>query len=152
MPRGFDESSKLIPFAKYLMRPGKKLTDPQRKKLTGTFKQCVDGATTTISTVLCDIPVQPDWMSEEGKSVWAADLEKVVSTGLTSIDAGAFALYCETMAIFIQSVRSGQPVNAAYRSELRKQMELLSIAGARSRLIKMASPDQASRNPFTVRK
>ncbi|ATP18558.1 hypothetical protein [Sphingobium yanoikuyae] len=133
------------------MRPGKKLTDPQRKKLAGTFKQCVDGATTAISAVLRDIPVQPDWMSEAGKEVWAADLEKVMATGLTGVDAGAFALYCETMAVFIQSVRAGQPVNAAYRSELRKQMELLSIAGAKSRLAKIGQEQTAKASPFSVR-
>jgi len=133
------------------MQRGKKLTDPQRKKLAGTFKQCVDGATTTISTIPRDIPHQPDWMSEAGKAVWAADLEKVIATGLTSVDAGAFALYCETMAVFIQSVRDGQPVNAAYRSELRKQMELLSIAGAKSRLAKIGQDQAAKASPFSVR-
>ena len=133
------------------MQRGKKLTDPQRKKLAGTFKQCVDGRTTTIAAVERDIPIQPDWMSEAGRAVWAADLEKVVATGATSIDAGAFALFCETMAVFIQSVREGAPMNAAYRSELRKQMELLSIAGAKSRLAKIAQDGAVKASPFSVR-
>lgn len=78
-------------------------------------------------------------------------LQSLVATGATSIDAGAFALYCETTAVFIQLVKDGQAVNAAYRSELRKQMELLSIAGAKSRLAKMGQDKATITNPFTVR-
>lgn len=40
-------------------------------------------------------------------------LQSLVATGAISIDAGAFALYCETTAVLIQSVKDGQAVNAA---------------------------------------
>ena len=78
-------------------------------------------------------------------------LQSLVATGATSIDAGAFALYCETTAVFIQPVKDGPPVNAAYRLELRKQTELLLIVGAKSHLAKMGQDMATITNPFTVR-
>jgi phage terminase small subunit len=135
------------------MNRGKKLSDPQRKKLAGTFKQSVDGATATFAPVDRDIPLQPAWLSEAAKTVWSDMLESVVATGSTSVDSASFALLCETMAVFIASVKAGEPANAAFRSELRKQMELAGIAGAKSRLAKMAAPEAAkASSPFTIRK
>ncbi|TKV42965.1 hypothetical protein A0U87_15195 [Sphingobium sp. MP9-4] len=134
------------------MAPGKKLSDPARKKLAGTRKKSVDNNVVSITPDLVrDVPVMPEWLSPGAREVWAADIERIAATGATAVDSSAVALYCETMAVFVASVRAQEPVNAAFRSELRKQAELLGIAGAKSRLARIAAREPAKTSPFSVR-
>jgi phage terminase small subunit len=132
------------------MQRGPKPISPTRKKLAGTFKPCVDDATAPIVQLVKDIPVAPDWLTDGAKAVWADDLARVVACGATSVDSNMFGLYCTSMADFIASVKLGEPANAAFRSELRKQMEMLCIAGAKSRLARI-STDVKTSSPFSVR-
>ncbi|WP_288338530.1 hypothetical protein [uncultured Sphingomonas sp.] len=44
-------------------------------------------------------------------------------------------------------MRAGDPLNAAFVSELRKEMEMLGIAGAKARLAR-GGEKAASTNPF----
>jgi phage terminase small subunit len=135
------------------MAPGKKLSDPARKKLAGTHKKSVDNNVVSISPdIVRDVPIMPEWLSPGAQEVWASDVERIAAMGATAVDSSAVALYCETMAVFVASVRSGEPANAAFRSELRKQMELLGIAGAKSRLARIASAEPAKASPFSVRR
>jgi hypothetical protein len=129
------------------MQRGPKLKNPATKKLAGTFKECVDGSTAAIVQLPEDIPVAPAWLSAGGKEVWADDLARVVACGAREPDSHFFATYCQWMAGFIAGVRAGDPPNAAYVSELRKQMEMLGIAGAKARLSR-ASDNTSSANPF----
>lgn len=134
------------------MKRGKKLDDPARKQLAGTYRNCVDDNVVTITpATVRDLPVMPDWLTDGAKQVWSGDIERIAAVGSTAIDSSAVALYCETMAVFIAAVRSGQPVNAAYRSELRKQMELLGIAGAKSRLARVTTAEPAKPTAFSIR-
>lgn len=132
------------------MQNGRRLKSPESKKLAGTFTKHRDANTAPIVEVVRDHPVAPDWMTEGGKAVWKSDFERVVATGTVSVDANFFAVYCETMATYIAALKAGSPPNAAYLSELRKQMFELSIAGPKSRLAKLAGDPGKSTNPFAA--
>lgn len=135
------------------MKPGKKLSDPQRKKLAGTHKPSVDSNVVSLATpTVRDLPVAPSWLTPGAQEIWKTDIERIAATGATSIDSAMVALYCETMAVFVASVKAGEPANAAFRSELRKQMELLGIAGAKSRLARVGAAEPAKQSPFSVRR
>jgi hypothetical protein len=129
------------------MNRGPKLKSPATKKLAGTYKECVDGTTAPIVQLVEDTPVAPAWLSAGAKEVWADDLARVVACGAREADSHFFAAYCQWMAGFIAGVRAGDPPNAAYVSELRKQMEMLGIAGAKARLARGGDQTQPS-NPF----
>jgi hypothetical protein len=127
--------------------------NPATKKMAGTYRKDRHGEIEPITIVdTSKVPEAPEWLSEGAKTEWASTLAHAVACGATAIDSSMFALYCETMAVFVAEVQSGQTTNAAYRSELRKQMELLGIAGAKSRLAKIGTPDAPKASPFTVRK
>lgn len=129
------------------MNRGPKLKNPATKKLAGTYKECVDGGTAPIVQLVEDTPVAPAWLSAGAKEVWADDLARVVACGAREPDSHFFATYCEMMARFIASVKAGDPLNAAFVSELRKQAEMLGIAGAKARLSRGGEQTPAS-NPF----
>ncbi len=62
----------------------------------------------------------PDWMSGEGKAVWAVEFPKLVRNGMiTEIDLGAFAKYCQHF---------GRYLNA--ESMVAKQGEVLIAPGS----------------------
>lgn len=131
---------------------GPKLKDPATKRLAGTYKKTVDGNTVTAVQLANDIPFAPDWLTEGGKQVWAADLARVVACGAREVDSHFYAVYCEMMARFIAGVKAGDPLNAAFVSELRKQLEMLGISGAKARLAKVGNPsDKPKASPFSVR-
>ncbi|WP_156359346.1 hypothetical protein [Sphingomonas sp. Leaf242] len=116
------------------MQRGPKLKNPATKKLAGTYKECVDGATAPIVELAADSPVAPSWLTDAGKEVWAADISRVKACGAREADSHFYAVYCQWMAGYIEAVKAGSPPNAAYVSELRKQMEMLGISGAKARL------------------
>lgn len=136
----------------HLMISGRKAKTVAEKKLSNTVQPCRDSLKIALAIVPSNAPDAPEWLSEGAKTVWTADLKRAVAMGLGEVDQSMFALYCETMAAFIQSVRDGAIVNAAFRSELRKQAELLGMAGAKSRLAKAVNNEPASASPFSVRK
>ncbi|MFL0588092.1 hypothetical protein ACH0BU_15815 [Sphingomonas olei] len=107
----------------------------------------MDGNTVQTVQLADDIPVAPEWLSAGGKDVWAGDLARVVACGAREPDSHFYAVYCEMMARFVAGVKAGEPLNAAFVSELRKQMEMLSIAGAKARLAR-GGEKAASTNPF----
>lgn len=129
------------------MQRGPKLKSTATKKLAGTYKECVDGQKKPLVELAKDYPIAPDWLSEPAKEFWAVDLPRVVKCGATEVDSNMFGLYCETMATFIAEQKSGVPSNAAFRSELRKQMEMLGIAGPKARLSRVTDSVSPA-NPF----
>jgi len=134
------------------MKTGRRIANPASKNLAGTFRADRHADIVPMVQLVADTPIVPEWLSPGAKDVWATDLPRVVATGAVSIDSAMFALYADTMATFIGAIKAGDTPTAAYRSELRKQMELLGIAGAKSRLTKVASPDAQKASPFTVRR
>jgi phage terminase small subunit len=133
------------------MIAGRKPKTVAEKKLSNTVQPCRDGRKVELAIVPNNAPDAPEWLSAGAKVVWSGDLKRAVAMGLAEVDQSMFALYCETMAAFVEGVRSGNSVNAAFRSELRKQMEMLGIAGAKSRLTKIAAPEETKSSPFAVR-
>lgn len=129
------------------MNRGPKLKNPETKKLAGTYKHCLDGDTHPFVELVKDVPTAPLFLSEGGREIWEVDLPRVVKCGATDVDSHLFAIYCEMMARFVASAKSGNPFNAASVSELRKQMEMLGIAGPKARLARMGDAIPAS-NPF----
>lgn len=129
--------------------------NPDAKKLAGTFRKDRHADIVPLTITKTDkAPEPPIWLSEGAKEVWKTDLGHAVACGATAIDSGMFAVYCETMASFVADVKNGVPSNAAFRSELRKQLELLGMAGPKSRLMKLGgSGTKAAEpsNPFTAR-
>lgn len=135
-----------------IMQRGPKLKNPATKKLAGTYKPSVDDGTASIVQLVEDTPSAPSWLTAGAKEVWADNIARVVACGARDADSDMFATYCEMMARFIAGVKSGDPVNAAFVSELRKEMEMLGIAGAKSRLARLGTtPDKATTSPFSVR-
>ena len=131
---------------------GRKVANPDSKKLAGTFRKDRHADIVTLSVVAKARPKPPEWLTDGAKEIWVADLPRALATGLDAIDTHVFALYCETMASFIASTKAGAAPNAAFRAELRRQLEALGMGGAKSRLVKMAAPEADKSNPFSVRK
>jgi phage terminase small subunit len=133
------------------MISGRKPKTIEQKKLSNTVQPCRDGLKVTLAIVPANAPSAPEWITDGAREVWDADVKRAVGMGLAEVDQSMFALYCETMAAFIAAVKDGSPPNAAFRSELRKQMELLGMAGAKSRLAKVASNEPPKPSPYSVR-
>ncbi len=134
------------------MQRGPKLKSPATKKLAGTYKTSVDGNTAPLVQLTDDIPAAPSWLTAGAKDVWSADLPRVVACGARETDSHFFAVYCEMMARFIAGVKAGDPPNAAFVSELRKEAEMLGIAGAKARLARLSNaPEKPATSPFSLR-
>lgn len=133
---------------------GRKPANPTQKKLTGTYRKDRHGDVVTLAIVPTAQPEQPDWLDDIAREVWDRDLPRAMALGLSAVDQSAFSIYCTTMAAFIRATRAGNPPNAAYTAELRRQLEALGMGGLKSRLAKVAGgesePTKAS--PYSVRK
>lgn len=130
------------------MQPGRKPSPLNKKRLANTLRSDRDGGSAAYAAhIATDVPVAPLWLTAAAKDVWADDLARVVTCGAREPDSHFYAVYCEMMARFIAGVKSGDPANAAFVSELRKQMEMLGIAGAKARLARGGDQTPAS-NPF----
>ncbi|QCO07523.1 hypothetical protein [Azospirillum argentinense] len=80
------------------------------------------------------LPVQPDWLTPEGREVWAADIERIELGRLaTARDSTSFANYCNLQGQIVRAWRLGETPPAAYLSESRKLQEIFGICGAQSR-------------------
>lgn len=134
------------------MRTGRRVADPNAKKLAGTYRSDRHADIAPIAEPERDLPVRPGYMTEEGRAVWDEELQRVVACGLTSADSTFFARYCELEASFRIAVLTREPFTASLVTELRRAAELLGIAGHRSRLVKAATaqPDKPA-SPFAPR-
>ena len=134
------------------MQSGRKSKTVEQKKMAGTVQKCRDATKVLPENVPVHAPAPPSWLSDGAKEVWRVDLPRTMIMGLAEVDQSMFALYCETMSAFVEGVKVGAVPNAAFRSELRKQMELLGIAGAKSRQIKVGTTEAPKASPFSARK
>lgn len=134
------------------MNTGRRIANPQSKRLAGTYREDRHGSIAPIAVVPNDHPICPDWLPAPAKAIWQADIGRIIACGATSVDSSMVALYCVTMADFVAAVGAGDVPNASFRSELRKQAEMLGIAGAKSRLAKIGTPDAKASNPFAAQK
>ena len=134
------------------MKSGRRVADPNAKKLAGTYRGDRHATITATAEPVRDLPVRPGYMTAEGKAVWEEELQRVVACGLTSADSTFYARYCELEAIFRVAVMAREVPTSSLVTELRRAAELLGIAGHRSRLIKAATaqPEKAA-SPFAPR-
>lgn len=131
------------------MKTGRRAPNPNAKKLNGTFRADRHANIVELVTPPADEPIQPSYLTVEGKAVWREELRRVIACGATSADSSMFARYCEAEAVFRVSVGNGELPKAALLTELRRMAELLGIAGQRSRLGRSSQPAQSAKpSPF----
>lgn len=135
------------------MKTGRRVADPKAKELAGTYRRDRHGDIAPIAEPVRDLPVQPGYMTPEGKEVWAEELQRVVACGLTGADSTFFARYCELEAGFRVSVMARELPTASLVTELRRAAELLGIAGHRSRLVRASTAAEPNKpaSPFAPR-
>lgn len=133
------------------MKTGRRVANPNLKKLAGTFRDDRHGAIVELVTPPRNVPVAPGYMTKEARIVWDEDFDRVVACGAVEADSGCFATYCALEAACRPILMSGELPKAAYLVELRRLRELLGIAGHRSRLGKATAQDGAARSsPFST--
>lgn len=139
--------------AKYPMKTGRRIANPDAKQLAGTFR--ADRHADIQETATPDRvapPVEPPArLTEAAKAVWREEYRRVVACGLLDADTSMFCRYCEMEAAARAIFALGELPQSALLTELRRTAELLSVAGPRSRLARAASAAPAGPNPFTPR-
>jgi len=98
-------------------------------------KPQADGAVDALTpTIAGEPPVAPDWLTPEGREVWAVDIVRVERGRLaTERDSTSFANYANLQGQIIKAWRLGETPPAAYLSESRKLAEIFGLCGAQSR-------------------
>lgn len=124
------------------MRTGRRIADPARKALAGTYRADRHGDIVELVTPPRDIPVAPDYLTKEAKRVWEEELPRILACGGVEADSSFLARYCTAEAEFRGMAAKGEPVTAAMMTALRQYAELLGIAGHRSRLARGNSQDK----------
>ncbi len=93
-------------------------------------------------------PVEPESLTEAGRSVWLDNIGRVAQTKLaTELDSQMFANFCNLQGAINKAWRSDSVLLAAHMSEARKMAEQFGIFGAKSRVISGGKPDVPG-NPF----
>lgn len=65
------------------------------------------------------LPEPPEWLCEEAKDEWFRLLtDGKYAKALRSADWTALSIYCQMWARFVQSEKSGEPMNAKYISTM----------------------------------
>ncbi|VWX51773.1 hypothetical protein [Novosphingobium sp. 9U] len=137
------------------MKRGAKLGNPSTQQLAGTFRKDRHADVVSIApAVPSNTPAQPAYLTADAKQVWSEEIARVTGCGATEADSSMFGRYCQMEAAFRVLIAAGELPKAALITELRRSAELLGIAGARSRLARVAQPAQPNGkpSPFTVRK
>lgn len=101
------------------MKAGRRIANPNAKKLAGTYRNDRHGDIVELVTPPRDEPVQPPYLSPAAKAVWVEEHHRVVGCGVTESDSSLFGRYCEMEASFRQTVMEGSDIKAALLKELR---------------------------------
>jgi len=75
------------------MKTGRKIVDPARKALAGTYRADRHGDIIELVTPPRDIPVAPDYLTEEAKRVWEEGLPRINAGGGVEADSSFLAQY-----------------------------------------------------------
>ena len=131
------------------MKRGGKALLPSEKQARGTWRPYRDGD--RAEAVEPDsLPVQPDWLTEDGVQVWLDDIGRVSPDRLvTERDTTMFGTYCNLMGAIAAAWRTGGVPPAAHLKEARHMAEQFGIFGARSRL-KIGHSRGSASNPFSM--
>jgi hypothetical protein len=134
------------------MKRGPKPQLPAVKIEKGTYQACRDA--NRVEIVAPDaLPTQPDWLTAAGEEVWMDDVGR--ATLLSEADTTLFGNYCNLQGCIIMAWRavargeegaSAPPIVAI--NQVTKMQELLGIASAKSRVIKIEKSGPSG-NPFS---
>ncbi len=129
------------------MKRGPKAELPSVKLRRGTHQPCRDAG--RIELIEPDaLPVQPDWLTDDGRQIWLDDIGRISAHRLASeSDSTVFANYCNLQGAIVRAWRSGAVPPAAHLMEARKVAEQFGIFGAKSR-VKSGGDGASSGNPF----
>lgn len=133
------------------MKPGRRVADPAKKDLMGTYRADRHATITEIASPPKSVPLPPAYLTADALSVWREEHPRVVACGAVEADSSIFARYCTYEANFRAMVAAGGVPKSAMLTVLRQYAELLGIAGQRSRLMKGGAPDKPASSPFTIR-
>lgn len=133
------------------MKTGRRIANPSSKQLAGTYRKDRHENIVQLVEPTLGGPVQPGYLSEEAKKVWAEEINRVIACGSTDADSSIFARYCEMEAAFRLMIKEGNLPKSALMTELRRSAELLGIGGLRSRLARAGGEKPAPTSAFTVR-
>lgn len=134
------------------MRTGPKGSSPAEKKARGTF-QPVRHADVVQIVEPTALPLQPEWLTEDGRQVWLDNIGRVSSVhGAREVDSDLFANFCNLQGAVAKVWRSGEVPPITALMETRKLMEMLRIAGPSSRVVKIDDGTKPSGNPFLKRR
>lgn len=134
------------------MRGAPKAHTPQQHVANGTLRRDRHGGQVEIMVGGAlfppgALPVRPEGLSAQAEAVWEENIGRVSSTRLaTEIDSDLFANYCRLQGAINDCWSLGDVPPAAHLMEARRMQELLGIAGAKSRVVKLSEPAKA--NPF----
>lgn len=83
---------------------GRKPLPTEIKKKKGTLQKCRTKEDEVNPEKLSESPEAPSWLSDEGKKEWQRVTEYLVENNLiASCDLGILAMYCNEMAVYIES-------------------------------------------------
>ena len=129
------------------MKRGRKPDLPSVRALRGSSRSHRDAD--KVEIIGPDMPpVEPESLTEAGRSVWLDNIGRVAQTKLaTELDSQMFANFCNLQGAINDAWRSNSVLLAAHMSEARKMAEQFGIFGAKSRVISGQKPDVPG-NPF----
>lgn len=116
------------------MRRGTKPTLPSDKADRGTLRPDRDGHRVQLIEPSA-LPMQPDWLTEGGASVWLDEIGRVSTSRLAKeSDSMMFANYCNLQGAIIKAWRFGEVPPAAMLTEVRRMAEQFGLFGVKSRV------------------
>lgn len=130
------------------MKRGPSGETPSEKAARGTLRPCRDAYKMEIISPDA-LPVEPDWLTEAGRSVWLDDIGRVAPGKLaTEQDSTMFGNYCNLQGAIIMAWRTGEVPPTASLTEARKMAEQFGLFGRKSRVVSGAQPAGPAANPF----
>lgn len=97
-----------------------------------------------------DMPQRPDFLTTAGEEVWMDIIGEVSANRLVSRrDTELFGTLCNLAGANRMAWRAGEVPPLSAIAEMRRLMELFGIAGAKSRVVKVAQGGGPSGNPFS---
>jgi hypothetical protein len=121
---------------------------PSEKRQRGTSRPDRDGHVIEFIVEPDSLPVEPEGLTEGGRSVWLDLVPHCAGQLATARDSMLLGQLCNLVGACNTAWASGSAPPAAFLSELRKLSELFGLAGRRSRL-GVLPIGKLEPNPFT---
>jgi hypothetical protein len=123
------------------------------KRARGTLRPSRQKDVIEITTPL-DPPIEPSWLTEDGRAAWLDNVGRVMQTGFArEVDSDLFALFCNLLGGIARAWTLGEAPPAWAAREARLLAELFGLAGEKSRIVRGLSPaTPGAGNPFDTNK